>query len=189
MSNPLHVVFWALFILAFFTLSRKSNLVVSGNKLRRMDVLVGDNGLLVKFRWTKTIQFGQRILEIPLLAAPESNLCPKKAYQNMITLVPAPKSGPAFVLPSAKGLAPVTYLQFQSFLRDCIRGIGLKAEGFSSHSFRRGGATWAFKSQVPSELIKVQGDWLSSAYMVYLEFSKEQRLEVSQRMIDAIANI
>ncbi len=51
-NNPAHTVFWSLFLLAFFTMSRKSNLVVTGNasqskQLRRQDVVVGSKGMLV----------------------------------------------------------------------------------------------------------------------------------------------
>ncbi len=35
---------------------------------------------------------------------------------------------------------------------------------FSSHSFRRGGVTWTFISEVPGEQVKVHGDWTSDAY-------------------------
>ena len=193
LSIPSHTVFWSLFLLAFFTLSRKSNLVTSGKKhsskqVSRGDIQLGTNGLMVNFNWTKTIQFGQKVLQIPLVAMTGSKLCPVKAYSNMVSMVPAPNGSPAFVLPSSVGVSPVTYIQFQTFLRSCINQIGLSPSDYSSHSFRRGGATWAFKAKVPSELIKVQGDWLSSAYMVYLEFSTEQRLQVCKSMMQAIQN-
>lgn len=42
---------------------------------------------------------------------------------------------------------------------------------YTGHSFRRGGATYAFRSGVPGELIQVMGDWKSDAYKRYFDFS------------------
>jgi hypothetical protein len=39
-----------------------------------------------------------------------------------------------------------------------IKEIGEDPKQYSSHSFRRGGATWAFSSNIPSELIQLYGD-------------------------------
>ncbi len=49
-----------------------------------------------------------------------------------------------------------------------------------------GGATWVFKSQVSADHIKVQGDWTSQAYMRYIYFSLEQRMQVFQQMVKHI---
>ena len=66
LTTPFDATLWALLLVAFFTLSRKSNLVVTGKKafdrrrqLCRFDVLIGEKGLLVQFRWSKTNQFGK----------------------------------------------------------------------------------------------------------------------------------
>ena len=56
-------------------------------------------------------------------------------------------------------------LGFASFLSKVI----------TPHSFRRGGASFAFECNVPAELIKFQGDWRSDAYLVYLEMSSSQK--------------
>ena len=67
-------VFWCLFLFAFFLVARKSNLVPTNKSdieaqhyLLRNDISsVGEN-LCVTTRWSKTIQFGQRLLKTPLL--------------------------------------------------------------------------------------------------------------------------
>ena len=45
-------------------------------QLCRSDVVVGNNGLLVTIRWSKTNQFGGRAHVVPLVAIPGSPLCP-----------------------------------------------------------------------------------------------------------------
>ena len=188
-SQALDAVFWSLFLMAFFTLARKSNLVPTGNDsvdadrhLKRRDVTVTDFGLLVCFHWTKTIQFKERVLEIPLVAMPGHSLCPVRAYLNMIKLVPASPDSAAFLLPSRRSVRPVKYKQFLAVLRHLLSGLGLDSSQYSTHSFRRGGATFAFHSDVPADLIQVQGDWASDAYRRYIDMSLEHRVQVSHRM-------
>lgn len=190
-TKPVDAVFWALFLLAFFTLARKSNLVANvvggqGRQILRRDVLYTDDGLLVIFNWTKTIQDRSRSLSIPLVSVPGSPLCPVQAYSNMVRLVPALPSQSAFVLPTSTSVRAVTYAEFMLVLRRLAGTVGLDPSSFSSHSFRRGGATFAFQADVPALLIKAQGDWASSAYLKYIDMSVEQRKLVGCRMRDCI---
>ena len=194
-KNSVHATMWCLCLSSFYTLARKSNMVPSSPgkfdptmQLCRSDVRVGSNGVIFTFKWTKTVQFGQRVLQIPVIAMPQSKLCVLNAFLNMVRLTPAARSDPAFLLPSASGLKPVSYPFFQKFIKTAISAIGLDPSGFSSHSFRRGGANLAFRSNVPSELIKVQGDWASQAYFRYLDFTLDQRLWVSTCMAESILN-
>ena len=63
---------WALFLVAFFSFLRKSNLVAdspsaTSDKLpRRCDLVLAPEGAFLQIRATKIIQFHQRILSIPL---------------------------------------------------------------------------------------------------------------------------
>ncbi|XP_069136376.1 uncharacterized protein [Argopecten irradians] len=193
LSDPSHASFWCLFLFAFFLLLRKSNLVADTvntfdrtKQLLRQDVYQEGNLLLVVLKWSKTNQFGRRLVRSPLIAIPESPLCPVKAFKHMCALLPAPPSSPAFLLPEGKKLRPVTYPKLQSFLRDSLARAGYNSKLFSSHSFRRGGASWAFRCQVPGELIQLQGDWASDAYKAYLDFSLEDKLAVCRHVRDAI---
>lgn len=45
----------------------------------------------------------------------------------------------------------------------------LAGPSFSSHSFRRGGATFALSLGIPGEIIKLWGDWKSTAYLAYID--------------------
>ena len=189
LSNPNQTVFWALFIIAFFTMSRKSNLVQTVSDkcpkmILRQDVLQNKDGLLLNFKWSKTNQFGKRTHLVPLKSIPGSPLCPVTAYKNMLNLVPASNDSPLFVLKGKKKntVVPVSYYQFQTFFRSLLPLINLDPKLYSTHSFRRGGATWAFKNNVPGELIQNHGDWASSAYLLYLDMGLDKKLEVSQAM-------
>jgi len=181
-------VFWCLFLTAFFTMSRKSNLVLSEKSkqykmITRNNITVKDGIIFMEFLWSKTNQFGRRTHIVPLVPIPNSVLCPVIAYHRMIERVPAQPSDPLFMLRvKRKSSKPVTYFQFQSFFKQLISLIGLNSSDFSTHSFRRGGATWAFHNNVPGELIQNHGDWASSAYLLYLDLSLEKKLDVSKAM-------
>jgi hypothetical protein len=88
------------------------------------------------------------------------------------------------IFPTDKGVVPVTYVDFQRYLNFFITKIGKNPLFYSSHSFRRGGATFAFESKVPSELIQLHGDWTSNAYKLYLQFSLSEKISVAKSMTE-----
>ena len=189
MESATDTVFWCLFLFAFFLFARKSNLVPDTPNykdkkfLLRQNVKQIDKILIVSINWSKTIQFGQRILEIPLVRIPGSVFCPVRAYQNMCKKVKASRVDPLFSLPKGKC---IIYAEYQKKIRELVREIGLDPESFSSHSFRGGGSSYAFRSNVPTELIKSHGDWRSDCYQQYLSFSLDDKLLVAKKMRNSI---
>ena len=53
--------------------------------------------------------------------------------------------------------------------------IGINSSKYSGHSFRRGGATLAFKLGTDHSMIKFLGDWSSDVYLMYNQMSQEDR--------------
>ena len=135
-SDKTNIVYWCLFLFAFFLLARKSNLVPTLHKdliekkfLIKKDIVDYEDHLIVTFRWTKTIQKGERILQIPLVEIKDSILCPVNAYRNLLKIIPACSSeSPLFILPDGK---IITYNMYQAKLRYFIRNIGLDETKFS----------------------------------------------------------
>ena len=88
-------------------MARLANIVPRSHKcfdplrnLTRSNVAINQHGLIVTFKCTKTIQFGERKLHIPLLRLSSSPLCPVSVYQRMVCLFPASSRCALFVLPS-----------------------------------------------------------------------------------------
>ena len=134
LKDPRDSVFWCLFLSVFFLFANKSNLVPTsradlknGKCLLLKDVQIQSECLIVSFRWSKTFQFGERILQTPLVKIPKSVLCPVKAFQNMYKLVDIHEEEPLFTLPHKKC---IFYKDFQSKLRSLIKAIGLNPEDF-----------------------------------------------------------
>lgn len=195
LDNPWHATFWAVCLVAFFGLLRKANLLCKGlsqfdpsKHLRRGDILFFPDWAIVINRWSKTIQFSQRILTIPLPRLDQHPLCPYTALRHAFQLVPAPLSGPAFVTPAlTKGnLLPLTYGKFDSLLKLLAAKLNMDPSQISGHSFRSGGATLAFQAQIPAELIKRLGDWQSDAYRSYIHIPVKDRMLAVRRLASFI---
>jgi len=197
-GSPSDATFKALFLISFFLFLRKSSTV--SNSVRGFDaskqLVMGDfkvrRGILFVFsKWSKTNQFGKRSHGVPLLPLADSPLCPVAAYISMCRLVPGAGTDPAFCQVIGGVSKPLTYAIFQRKLKASIKSIGLDPRLFSTHSFRRGGATLAFRAGIAGDTIKILGDWQSEAYQVYLECPIEVKAKASdlfRRAVLARAN-
>ena len=174
----------------FFSMARKSNMVPvssgefdSSKRLTRGDIEVHDCFLLINFKWSKTRQHGHS-RKIPLATISGSCFCPVTAYKNLLLQeVKSTDSDTAFSYFDQKSkLLSITYSQLQNKLRELVNLTGRNGSLFLSHGLRRAGCSFAYKSNVESELIQFHGDWLSSCYTEYLTYDFEQKLSVSRRM-------
>ena len=103
-SNQLHICMHALFLVAFFSFLRISNLVpyslvdCHSDNAYFQDVSFTESGAVLRVYRTKTIQFKQRVLEILLPFIPNSVLCPVTALMNYFCTVPILASSPLFIV-------------------------------------------------------------------------------------------
>ena len=178
-------MFWAACTTAFFGFFRKSNLFPpSANKfdsskhLCRSDFSLFPWGLLLNIKWSKTIQFKERTFQAPLPILPHHPLCPTAAVVHAFALTSqASPEGPAFLKVGPKGLIPFPPALFVNTLRALLSRLGLPANDFSGHSFRRGAASWAIQQGIPGEIIKIFGDWKSEAYLTYLSLDTKSKID------------
>ena len=158
-------LFWSACLLMFFGLLRKSNLFSDSQGFEPSKQLTRDcfayqcqkKCLSVTVKWSKSNQFKERVQTISLPTLSPHPLCPVTAITGAFQ-----KHG----LHGPKAQAfPLTSKQFSARLKLALGG----RPDVTSHSFRRGGATWALENGVPGEVIKVLGDWKSTAYLSYLD--------------------
>ena len=185
-DTPGDRTYWALFVLAFYLLARKSNLVPDTvakfdrkKQLTRQDIVITDDGLMVTLKWSKTNQTGRKEV-FPLLRNEGSVLCPVTAYERMLEVYPADVKSPVFLIEKYGRIKTVTYRQYQEKIKKLTAAIGLDAGDYTSHSFRRGGATNAFQSGVSASQIKRLGDWQSDAYLEYIDCPIEERMKAGR---------
>ena len=182
-------------VIAFYGFFRKSNVTVAGRAatdetraIRRGDISFDQENycLWVSVYLTKTIQCHERVLRVPIAGSPGDPLDPVALWLAVCRRIPADPSAHAFSYPKGNRLIPLTHSVFVRRTKQLASLIGIDERTISGHSFRRGGATYAFASGVSGELIQVQGDWKSHVYLIYLVMSDQQRLSVTRRMQAAV---
>lgn len=176
LSNPTDAAVWSAALMLFYSLLRRGNVLVSSwstfdsNKhLCQRDVRISPVGLLMRIRWTKTIQFRERELNLCLPRMRNHVLCPVESYFHYHSLATGvARDTPVYVLPSASGPKPLSPVAFTNRIRLALQRGGFDSSKYAGHSFRRGGASWALKSGLSVETIRQLGDWRSLAYMNYI---------------------
>ncbi len=189
-SKPCDLVFWACSLTMFFCLLRKSHVLPislaafdPSKQLCRSDVKIHpfglQYGLILLIRWSKTIQTRQRVLQLPLPYLADNPLCPTTAVIAAFALVPsAPLNAPAFLIPGPdQKYSPLFYSSFLKQFRSLLSQLHIEPDAYAGHSFRRGGATWALLQGLSPDVIRLLGDWQSTAYTAYLDLSLPARMQ------------
>ena len=181
---------WTIILTCFFGLLRISNVTVPSADswdehkiLRRMDIEFRPTGGTLRIRWSKTIQFKDKVLIVALPVLKDNPLCPITAMIQFFTLAgKMPQDSPAFAFYSAEGvtLAP-TPAYIRSRLQTLLKNIGLPTTQFNTHSLRRSGACYLLSNGTPLEVIKVLGDWKSDSVFDYLKPSVDQKLAMCNK--------
>lgn len=191
--------FWAVCLVSLLRLFRKSHLLPCSHRdfspdtfLTRSDFTFVGSGVHIRVRWSKTIQFGQRIVTIPLVGIPSSCLCPVTAVRHAFSLTPgAPPSDQAFCWrDSFFGSNRIfIYRDFMNILQAHLSRSGLPYRQYGSHSFRRGGASFALEAGVSLDSIAIMGDWKSDAMYLYLHMPLSQRLRAQHSISSYISSL
>ena len=190
------IVFWAALTLGFFGFLRKSTLLpISKTRpgdscIRRCDLEMPDmDTVILHITKTKTIQFKERVLEMPYVASPGNALCPVAAVCNMLEVSPCDPNLPLFSYFERDGsVKSLNHSTFTAQLKACISDVGLDATKYSGHSLRRGGATLGFQLGLSLTQIKKRGDWTSSAVNEYICMSCNSRIEIAKVLVNGSLN-
>ena len=172
------VILWAMLLVGFFLLLRKSNLVPDvaskfdpNKQLKRSDLTFCKDHVKVVLRWTKNNQFHEA-LRFALPKIDGSDLCPMEALVSLFSMVPGADNDAVFKKSSGECF---TYRNLQVRLAE-ISEILQVPQKFTSHSLRAGGATNTFLAGVPPEVIKLLGFWKSDCYQQYIRMPEQARL-------------
>ena len=196
-TAPYWISFWAASLVAFYGFLRKSNvfydphLPPSDQKhIQRRDIIYRKPGItFIMLNHTKTIQFKERTLELPMPSIPNHPLCPVSAITTLLCSVPSIEPDqPAFMYCTPSGLKPLLYSEFIKDLKQLLSKLGYNSKDYSGHSFRRGGATWAMESGLPGEAIQILGDWQSETYRRYIDMNFSKRVGFMNRLSSCLPN-
>ena len=192
-SKPSDLALWSSFLVAFYCLFRKANVVPKGiakfnsqkELSRRKVCILEDNDIiLIHSNYSKTNQFMNRTSVIPLVRHSVQALDPVYHVKLLFSTDLADDS-PAFSYLENGRLKCITYDFFTKKLKSLLRLAGYSPELYSGHSFRRGGATLLFQLNCDPLIIQALGDWSSDQYLKYLGLSLDQRYVAQQLMVSA----
>ena len=115
---------WVALLVGFYVMVRKSNLVppsgVTFNpaqQFTRGNFIKTHYGYLAKIYWSKTIQFKDRCLDVPILANPDLRICPVFWLDMLFNAVPADVASPAFGYHYRDEYVALSYPQLSSCLK------------------------------------------------------------------------
>ena len=146
-SESLDSSFWAICLVAFYGMFRKSHLLPTTlssfnpkKQLNKSDYKIYSWGALVTIRWSKTIQFRERVVDIPLPRIPGSLLFPTSALYRAFSFT-APVSSrdqQAFHWVDQSFHTGECHIMMQQHkLRHHLSTLGLDPKNYAGHSFRR----------------------------------------------------
>ena len=168
-------VYKAAYLLSFFSFLRISNLVPHNinsydplQQLARADIIFAPPGALVIIKWSKTLQYKNkvRVLKIPHLGT--SPLCPVRALKNLLKFTQGSCNSPLFQVQYQGSWVPLTDTRLRENLALILRKLQLSHSSITFHSLRRSGASFAFNSHVPLQDIQSHGTWMSECVWSYI---------------------
>ena len=143
----------------------------------------GKGVALLYVNFSKTIQFGQRDLIIPLVSNNCRALDPVYHLDLLLSKTQASPDSPAFSYRTKSGsVSFITHKLFTSRLKTLLSKAGFSPEKFSGHSLRRGAATFLYNCGSSQLEIQACGDWQSQIFTRYLFVSLDRRFS-SQKLM------
>ena len=107
----------------------------------------------------------------------------------MINQIPVAPQEPVLALKVAGKVLALSANQLIYRLRKWLILIGAEPSIYSLHSLRRGGATFAYQSNMEGEMIKLLGDWASDTYKRYVDISMDKRYDLMKQFVEALNRI
>ena len=183
----------SLALVYFLSMLRSSNLIpISRKKFDKRRVLTWgalskvNDSVVIKVSASKTIQFNERIQEVPLAPSDDRLFCPVSALSSLADMVGRDNitaDTPVFVLPTAGGnWAPLIKTDFEKWVYSRLEAAGIDSSSFTLHSFRRGGIQALLFAEPNKALCQVASDHTSEAFNVYCNVPASRRLEISRRV-------
>lgn len=187
-SSDGHTAWRAAVLCSFRALLRKCQVTSSESALRRRDFSFLPWGMLVRVRRSKTIQFSERMLEIPVARCPDVSLCAVHWTERHFREVPAGPDAMAFRIMTPAGTSTdLRYSIYQGMLKYFCGLAGLDPADYSSHSLRRGGCTFLSMCGATLEELRVRGDWASDTIFAYLQTPLSVRIINDIRVSNALS--
>ena len=190
-SVPKGLADWCAFLTSFYCMLRKGSAVPKSLEnynpekelsRKKLSIPPGAGVVLLLMNYSKTNQFGNKNVVIPMLKNPVQALDPVHHLTELTSRFPMDDNKPAFSYIEKNKVKCVTYQGFTKELKHLLCLAGLNADSYSGHSFRRGGASYLYRLGADPVLIQASGDWRSDCYTRYVFLTLDQRLHAQKMM-------
>ena len=190
-ESPKGLAEWSAYLTSFYCMLRKGSAVPKSLdnfnpekdlSRKKLSIPPGAGIALIMMNYSKTNQFGNRNVVIPMLKNPVLALDPVYHLDQLLSRYPVDSNQPTFSYIEKNKVKCVTYQGFTKELKRLLCLAGLKADSYSGHSFRRGGASYLYRLGADPLLIQASGDWASDCYTRYVFLSLDQRLHAQKMM-------
>ena len=195
LGNPLHVAGYLALLVGFYLFLRKSNLVPDTQdsfngkeQLKWENVWWWGSVLMVTVEWSKTRQYRDKPLDLPLIRCKDIRLC-LIYWISYVKLKFSPKpQDPLFSYPVQGKMTPITYPVLSKLLKSWVQEAGAcePTDSVTLHGLRRGGANHALTVGLAGEDLMLMGDWASDAYMEYIDLSLERRVRNVVQFVECL---
>ena len=189
------LVFETLCLILFFTLSRLSSLVPLSNSSSDLpravmvsDVHPKDNSFTINIKFSKTCLVFASNCEVPIVPyRSENGICPFEALKRLLLTHKRRSYGNCPLFSWLEGRSEESRLNYftaqtdRELLNKILLMIGQHQEGYTFHSFRRGGCHRAYSRGAALSDIKSLGGWRSDAVEIYLP-SNAAKLRVAKTL-------
>ena len=174
-------------------LLRKSNLVPDTQKefnperqLARKNICLAANAILVNIEWSKTLQYKEKVLPVPLIPIANKIICPVFWTWKLVQRIPARPLDPLFCYHRKGKFMTLTYPRLTYWFKKWIEECKLNPKVFTLHSFRNGGASFLHNADVPAQMIKLLGNWASEVYLRYIDITLSKRVEMVSKFSELL---
>lgn len=141
--QDLELVAWVACLMGFHLLLRASNIVSPSRNsfdpeqnLTRQDFRLHNEMLVAHIRWTKTLQYRERRLLIPVIPFVDDQISAVYWFRIMITCIPAPPTAPAFAVAYKGKLYPLSYSQISRLIKRWAEAAQLDSSRLTVHCLR-----------------------------------------------------
>ena len=177
-----HTSVRAAMLLSFRALLRKGHVTNSHLALLRKDFSFHHWGMTITITNSKTASKGALPLILPVVALDSSQLCAVFWVRKHFLDCPAPGDAQAFRLPRSGNSVPLSYNYYTKVLKNLCAKADLESAAFSSHSLRRGGATFMNLVGISLDEIKDRGSWKSDAVLLYIKTPFSEKLKQEKEL-------
>lgn len=181
---------WIGILFLYHSMLRKSHVFLgkfNQNLLQRKDVIFKDWGLIVYVNRTKTIQYQQRMLEIPIHKG-GGILCLVSQLWNYFEKYPMPPNEPVLSRKHAGRIQLVDYKTSLGLLKRWAKICRIDKD-LGMHSLRRGAATLMSLAGMQLSDIKDRGDWHSTAVLQYLSNPIGRKINIDRQIVQFISQV